>query len=453
MSLRYQLLRAVGIALLGSLIVGALMTYWHAQDKISTEMRAAISVGSRIAHNAVDDAEEIVNPQRRLELLVADFNGDRHLRAFVVKPDGALSYESELSPPEEAPPHWLEWLIGFQDLKIKVPLPDAFSDLGDLYLETDARNETSELWDDIQNFLSILAVFCVTGAAATVLTLRRAFQPLGAVARAFEAIGSGDYQPRMALTGAREFVELSRGFNQMAGRLSDMEARNRKLRNQLETVQEEERTELARNLHDDVSPLLFCVDVDARAIREITEPTKLDGIHSHAEAIQNSVAALKRSVKDILSDLRPAQFHAISLRDGIEDMVSFWQSRPDDVSFEIDVPDTGWGGRIDDALFAIVRESVSNALKHAEPSTIRISINNTDDKVHFEIENDGQGFVAGSEHQGFGIRGMKERAVNLGGAFEIVPGRHGAGVIVRGHLDAKYSGLTDRNDNEELVTS
>lgn len=434
MSIRFLLLRTIALVLAGSLLVGALLTYWHAQEKIATEMRAALAVGSRIAHNAVDDAEEIVNPERRLQLLVADFHGDRHLQAYVVKPDGTRGDRSQLSPPDEPPPAWLEQLIAFKPLRFKVPLPPSFHQLGDLFLETDSRNETAEVWDDIKNFLTILAVFCVTGAIATLFILRQSFRPLNEMAQAFDRIGSGDYEPRMALSGAHEFIEVSRGFNEMASRLSEMEQRNVRLRHQLETVQEEERAELARNLHDDVSPLLFCVDVDARAIREISDSSKTTTIKSHAEAIQTSVAALKKSVKDILSDLRPAQYHALGLRDSIEDMVSFWQSRPEAVAFELDVPMDGWGGRVDDALLAIVRECVSNALKHGQPTRVRIAIREVSEQIVFEVENDGNSLPSGSESRGFGIRGMIERATKLGGSLEIVPGAHGRGVKVRGQI-------------------
>ena len=78
MSLRLQLFGTITLVLIGTLVIGALLTYRHALHKIDTEMQAAIAVGSRIAHNAVDDVEEVVNPRRRLELLAADFDGDRH---------------------------------------------------------------------------------------------------------------------------------------------------------------------------------------------------------------------------------------------------------------------------------------------------------------------------------------------------------------------------------------
>ena len=98
MSLRNRLLVSILATLLLSLLAGGAFTYWHAVAKIETEMQAAVAVGSRIARNAVDDWEEATDPARRLALLVADFEGDRHLRATLVGPDGKVILEFEGRP-------------------------------------------------------------------------------------------------------------------------------------------------------------------------------------------------------------------------------------------------------------------------------------------------------------------------------------------------------------------
>ena len=98
MSLRNRLLVSILATLLLSLVAGGTFTYWHAVAKIETEMQAAMAVGSRIARNAVDDWEESTDPARRLALLVADFEGDRHLRASLVGPDGKVLLRLEGRP-------------------------------------------------------------------------------------------------------------------------------------------------------------------------------------------------------------------------------------------------------------------------------------------------------------------------------------------------------------------
>lgn len=433
MSIRLQLLGTIALVLLGSLLLGALLTYRHAQQKIRTEMQAAIAVGSRIAHNAVDDAEEVTNPRRRLELLVADFDGDRHLKAYLIEPDGAIRYASKIAPPSEQAPAWLVRLIDWTPAKVTLSLPSVFDGFGNFILETDARNEIAEVWEDVQLFLTILATFCVAGILVTLFIVGRALRPLQLLTAAFHRIGSGDYAPRMRESGPQELARVARNFNQMAQRLADAESRNVRLMAQLETVQDEERVELARNLHDEVSPLIFCVDVDARDIRRLSEAEGRRDIALHAEAIQAAVGDLKENVKAILSDLRPPSLHALKLGDAIDDLVTFWSTRQPEVAFEVEMSRNTWGD-LDDALHAIIRESVANAVKHGAPTRVAIHIADSRDGIMLRVEDNGGGFGVNRSESGFGILGMTERASKLGGSLHVAASAGGEGVVVTAEI-------------------
>lgn len=271
LSLRMRLVRVVALVLAVTLALGGLLIYWHAVHKVETEMRAAIAVGSRIATNAIDDGDEVSNPRRRLELLVADFNGDRHLRAFYLDQSHMIALASRLLPPEDEVPEWLLRLLSGEAKVAHIKLPPAFKGQGTVMLQTDARNEVGEVWNDAKLYLMILAMFCVFVLVLMMASLGRALKPLGDLTQAFGRIGAGDYRTRVPIGASREITALENGFNDMARRLADMELRTTRLREQLELVQEEERVELARNLHDEVSPLLFSVEVDAMTIRRLAK--------------------------------------------------------------------------------------------------------------------------------------------------------------------------------------
>ena len=434
MSLRFQLVGTIAIVLFGTLLLAAWLTYRHALNKIETEMVAAIGVGSRIAHNAVDDVEEVVNPRRRLELLVADFDGDRHLKAFIIEPNGETNVQSKIGVDESDAPAWFEKLLRYDSKPVVLPLPDVFDGFGKFALQTDAGNEIGEAWSDIQLFAQILAFFCASGVGVTLYILGRALKPLRLLTSAFHQIGTGNYTPRINEDGAQELVELARGFNEMASRLASAEASNKQLLAHAETIQEEERIELARNLHDEVSPLLFCVDVDAMSIRRIAERAEDQAIIGHANAIQSAIDDLKENVKGILGDLRPSTLHALSLKDSIDDLVAFWGARHPSVKIEADVKMDSWGAKIDDAVGSIVREAVSNALKHGTPRQIAISVKEQNTLVELEVRDNGGGLKRPITEGGFGILGMKERATKLGGTLTVEMARDKSGVVVKAAL-------------------
>ncbi len=453
MSLRLQLFATIALVLVGTLLVGAWLTYLHALDKIETEMRAAIAVGSRIAHNAVDDVEEVVNPKRRLELLAADFDGDRHLRAFLVEPGGTIPAVSKIAPPNEPAPDWLLRLLASEPLTATVPLPSIFANHGAIRLETDARNEVSEVWQDVQLYLTILAIFCLSSFLVTTVILARGLEPLRRLATAFEAIGGSGDIPELP-EGPRELQSVTAGFNRMVGRLKETEDKNRALRVQLETVQEEERSELARNLHDEVSPLLFCIGVDARSIERTTQVSGLDGAAEQARSIQQAVRSLKANVKVLLGELRPKGQQSLGLHGAVGELVAFWCARNPTLKIDLEIPEKSFGGRIDAALQAIICESVSNAMKHAHPKTVKIGVRETKRGVQLEIIDDGGGLVkVRSIDGGYGILGMKERAHNLGGTLTVAESQDRRGVVVRAELPLKQGARQASSAMQEALAS
>jgi len=158
LSLRSRLLFSIFVTLLLSLVAGATFTYWHAVKKIETEMQAAIAVGGRVARNAVDDWDA-TDPPRRLASLIADFQGDRHLRATLTV-NGRVVRASQAANPENPAPAWFVGLLTAPAKELRVELPPVFDRYGTVLLQTDAANEVAEVWGDVGLTLGVLTIFC-----------------------------------------------------------------------------------------------------------------------------------------------------------------------------------------------------------------------------------------------------------------------------------------------------
>ncbi len=437
MSLRQRLILTVTFVLLGTLLLGSMLVYWHSVRKVEIEMKASIEVGGRIARNALHDVAEVYDPRERLELLVADFDGDRHLRATFYGPHMNVIRQSKFSAPVHPAPMWLDRLLSTPPRVVILRLPPQFARLGRIILQTDASNEIAEVWADAKIYLMLLVFFCLTLLSILYVVLGQALKPLLALQRGFSEIGKGDRPQRIQVAGPSELAELAEGFNDMADRLVGMKDRNARLHEQLEAVQEEERAELARNLHDEVSPLLFSVDVDATNVVHLAEggAKNKDKIKSSGEAIKSAVSLLKRNVKGILNQLRPAGLHALSLKNTIEDLTTFWKARNKDLEFKLSVPETSWGVKIDSAVQSLVRESLSNAMKHSKPTLIRITIYENDFRdLIVEVCDNGGGLSPSGGGDGLGVIGMRERAVLLGGNLTVEDIEDPRGVMVRAKL-------------------
>lgn len=436
--MRNRLLVSVFATLLLSLIAGGAFTYWHAVAKIETEMQAAIAVGSRIARNAVDDWEEATDPARRLALLVADFEGDRHLRATLIGPDGREVRSSQVARAENPAPAWLVSLLAAPPKRIAVDLPDVFDRFGRVELQTDPRNEVAEVWSDVWLTLSVMTIFCALVLAFIYSALAATMRPLQNLTAAFTRVGDGDYRERLGERGPLELVRLSQSFNQMVERLARSEAQNKRLQQQLTTVQDEERADLARDLHDEIGPLLFAADVDAVAIEQLAKAGEFEAIPHRVGIIREAIGRMQRHVRDILGRLRSAMLLDVGLAHAIDNLVAFWRSHRPKLVFRVDVPEESFGELIDGTVYRVVQESISNAVRHGSPTTISIEVGaNADGSIDIRVTDDGSGLKSGAGARGLGIVGMRERVTTLGGTLEVANRRDGPGVVVFAQLPAR----------------
>jgi two-component system sensor histidine kinase UhpB len=444
-SLRNRVLFSIFVTLLLSLVAGGVFTYWHALKKIETEMGAAIAVGGRFTHNAVDDAEEPLNPQRRLNLLVADFDGDRHLRA-ILSVDGKVMKASKLSQPESPAPRWFNDLLAGPPKVLNIDLPPAFAGYGSLTLKTDANNEIAEVWSDVGLTLAVLTIFCALVLAFVYWILSSAIRPLQDLTGAFARVGARNYRERVSERGPLELVALYQGFNQMVERLAHAEQQNKRLEEQLTTVQDEERADLARNLHDEIGPLLFAADVDAVAIGQLAQSGKHREIPERVDIIRQAIGNMQRHVRDILGRLRPAVLLDVGLAHALDNLVSFWRAHRPSLNVRLDVPEDSLGEQLDGTVYRIVQESLSNAVRHANPSNIEIAVKlQSDGSIDIRVADDGGGLKPSGRPGGVGIVGMQERIAALGGALQVKNRPDGRGVVVMARIPARAGTRIERS--------
>ena len=440
------------MVLVVSLIVGFGLTYGHVLTKVRTEVQAALAVGAYSALNAIDVKDGAADPDKKLRSVVHDFDGDRHVRAELIAPDGHLLAQSRLQTPEDSAPAWF-YRIAVSGMPTKVlALPDTYARTGTLILHADPHNEVAEAWSDVTLTLNIMAVFFSMVLALAFLTIRAALAPLRDVCDALLRIGSGDLSARVEPNVSRELMPLRDGFNAMAGRLVEMDRQNRALNEQIINLQEEERAELARDLHDDVAPFVFAVGADAAMIRQYLAKGVSAEIGPRAEAIAEAVRHMQRHLKDVLGRLAPGALLDLGLSGAVENLIAFWKTRRPLIAFSHNADGEPLDPPLDAVAFRVVQECVSNAIRHGDPSAIDIAILVDDDAATIVVTDDGAGFSGGTTRFGFGLTGMNERVRSVGGTLSVRNRESTRGVVIRAVLPlrpqraAQYGGTDRRVD-------
>ena len=214
----------------------------------------------------------------------------------------------------------------------------------------------------------------------------------------------------------------------MAGQLAAISDQNRRLNEQLLTLQEQERGELASDLHDEIGPFLFAISIDAANIARNVRDGVLAPIGPQIQAITEAVSHMQKQVKHMLGRLRPIGLAEFGLAEAIGNLVDFWRRRHPDIDFQIAFDDAGagFGELIDTVIFRVVQECLSNAVRHGAPNRIEVAIARgaEDERIIVTVFDDGQGTDTAPPGLGYGLLGMSERVKAIGGklTFSSQPG-------------------------------
>ncbi|TWB59530.1 histidine kinase [Nitrospirillum viridazoti] len=431
MSLRIRLVLSIALLLLVSLATGGAAAWLRAERSVRTEMEAALSVGQHTVGSALAHLAGRPAPQDRsdeditvmLTRLVGAFNGDRHLRVSLRQPGGGVVASSRLAVPDHPAPAWFVRSLDVPQLSAEVPLP-GFSGQGLwLRLETDPSGEVSEVWGELGDDAVMMLLFSALALPMVYWTLGRALRSVDRLSKAFAQVAETGMETArpVAEAGPPELRRLAVSFNRMIERLAAAEARNRRLHEQLQTIQEEERADLARDLHDEVGPYLFAINVDVTALMAAAERAGDAAMRDQARSAREAVTHVQQEVKAILARLRPPGLSDLGLRAALENLAAFWRARRPDVAIAVTVaPGPHLGEAGDTAIYRVVQESLSNAIRHGRPRSVSIGVASSAGGITIDIADDGDGLPAGAPPStGYGLRGMAERVAALGGSLTV----------------------------------
>jgi two-component system sensor histidine kinase UhpB len=439
MPLRVRLIALIGLVLLASLASGSVLVGWHAASSVRTELRAALDVGAKTIRNGIDEAGRAEDAAGAARHLTATFDGNRHVRATLLDARDRPVAVSSLLVPAEPVPGWFLDLIAGAPETVRIAFPQTAGDGTAIVLQTDPINEIGEVWAQSRDAVLVLAGFAGLSALLSCIVVGRALRPLETLSYAFDQVGRGNYHGKVPEHGPPELTRLARGFNIMTRRLATVAAQNRRLNERLLTAQAEERADLARDLHDEVGPLLFAVDMTAATIERLAAGGRETEIPAHVRSIQDAVGRARRHVRMLLGRLRPV--HADGLAVAIGRLVDFWRARCPKIEFyvAVSVEEDRLGDDPRETIYRVVQEAMSNAIRHGEPARVEIVVAAEDaGGIRIAVMDDGIGMAmdgaAGRDPGQLGLIGMRERVMAMAGSLTMQPRRDGTGLALTAWL-------------------
>ncbi|WP_028784245.1 sensor histidine kinase [Thalassobacillus devorans] len=210
----------------------------------------------------------------------------------------------------------------------------------------------------------------------------------------------------------------------------------------LQEVVVQERNRLARELHDSVSQQLFAASMMMSAINE-GDRTEHTAIKKQLAMVEKMIHQSQLEMRALLLHLRPVALKGKSIREGVEELLSeLTQKVP--MTIEWNIEDLKLDKGVEDQLFRILQESISNTLRHAKADKLHVLLIERDRLVILRIVDDGIGFdVEQAKSSSYGLQNMQERAYEVGGTFKLVS-IEGQGT----RLEVKVPALKEGEDND-----
>ncbi|WP_102273004.1 sensor histidine kinase [Cytobacillus massiliigabonensis] len=191
------------------------------------------------------------------------------------------------------------------------------------------------------------------------------------------------------------------------------------IESRMQEIISQERNRLARELHDSVSQQLFAASMMMSAINEAKTRTD-DRETKQLKMVEEMIHQSQLEMRALLLHLRPVALKGKTLQEGIEELLIELSQK---VTMEIKwkVEDFPLDKGIEDHLFRILQESVSNTLRHAKSTTLEVLLIQRDEFVILRVVDDGIGFdVEEAKAGSYGMQNMYERAVEVGGTLKII---------------------------------
>lgn len=438
MSLRTRVVSLIAAVLLISMLMGTAVAGYQARHVLSAELSAGLSGAKQTVDSAFEDLPHSDHPARDLRQLVATFNGNRHVRASLLAADGRARLVSQTRVSDRPAPAWFGRLLGRPPAPVEIAVPGKAAGYKAIVLSPTGEIDIGAAWREFVGIVAVLSGSAAVGLFLVYLVISAAFRPLRALASQFSRVGAGDYSGRVAEKGPSELLGLQRGFNRMTSELAATTERNRLLGDQLLTIQEEERADIARDLHDDIGPHLFAVNMDAEMIAQLGEAGRYEAVPEHVRSIQGAVGHMQRQVRDLLSRLRPARMTELGLNAAILDLVRFWSVRRPDIVFDVTLleAETRLAEVTKDVAYRVVQEAANNAVRHGRPKSVRIVFEIDDEQtLRVSVADDGAGRTVQPNGGGLGLVGMRERVTSIGGALAFGPNLSGSGWTTTARLN------------------
>lgn len=435
MSIQIRLLLIIALLSLMELAGMIASIVLDAQPRTQAEAASVVQLAKTVVDASRLSIESSPHPTQTLASLVDGMKNLRH--AHVTLASQQAQAQTRLRMKGDG------FLFGIMDdegtAPVKIPIEVQGRLLDTVIITPEYGDELDEVWDAVQHVFHYGVLICLALFALTSYVVSRSLRPIAMLRTGLSQLEDGDYNVRIQERGPPEIKGICHGLNTLASTLVKSRLENQRLTSSMLQVQDTERREIARELHDELGPCLFSMRTAGSVLgRELDKPLPdLPKARKLGGAILDQLDSLQQTNRRVLQRLTPPGLQELGLKGALSATVAMWRRDQPHVSLELTIEGTidSFDVTTELTVYRIVQEALTNAYRHSDAGTITVGIRSelSDDHsdqdtqspdgprpgtVTIEIKDDGRGIQANASG-GFGMRSMKERVTALAGTISI----------------------------------
>jgi signal transduction histidine kinase len=282
------------------------------------------------------------------------------------------------------------------------------------------RRELAEAWTEINSLMTLSMLMVGTVCALVYWNVSRALAPSRLIVAGLEDMEHGNLSHRLPPFQLEEWRSIGEAINHLAAAQQQLLAERRDLAVKLMRLQEDERRDLARELHDEFGQCLAAINALTLSIAQGAQD-RCPELALEAERIGEISQRLLDGIRRLLCRLRPAELDELGLEASLNSLIAAWRTtHRGQTTYALAItgncallPET-----LSTALFRSTQEALTNVAKHAGATRVSIELNVTGDDTRLRIADNGRATEVPGKY-GVGLLGMRERIGALQGRLEL----------------------------------
>jgi two-component system sensor histidine kinase UhpB len=418
LSFRTQLFLPFGLSFIAALAMGGVLLQSFSTGQLADENEPGRRSTRTVAGALNDTLSTSNDPQKTLDAFVHSLGTSSDIQFRSVDAGPGPSRKNGLRGLHSVP-QWFVDLIAMPDTEAAFPVVIDGRHVGDLVFLPDMSADLFEKWIGFLALTTLIAVLMGLTGVIAYLFAGSALRPLQNLGAGLTRMQRGDYVTPIPVAGPPEIRQGCEEANALAATLAQLSRDNRDLLHRLVSLQDDERRDLARELHDELGPLLFGIRAGTIALIEASPP--VGSLGHAAQEVMRSVEALQQTNRRILDRLRPLYIEELGLESSVQTLLSNFRKQAPQIALTATLdPDlSAIDGPLAQTVYRVIQEALTNVLRHAGAGKADVQVVIAGNVITIEIADDGGGFPADNVF-GRGLTGMHERVRALTGSLSLL---------------------------------